>query len=76
MRARAAAGDERSRPWAGWREIDKNLDTYAALRSTETTVVVFEQRLDGEASWARRWGMTLGAASKTHLQNAPEGASR
>jgi hypothetical protein len=32
--------------------------------------------LDGEASWARRWGMTLGAASKTHVQNAPEGASR
>ena len=32
--------------------------------------------LDGEASWARRWGMTLGAASKTHVQNAPEGASK
>jgi hypothetical protein len=23
--------------------------------------------LDGEASWARRWGMTLGSASKTYL---------
>jgi len=23
--------------------------------------------LDGEASWARRWGMTIGAASKTYL---------
>jgi Flavodoxin domain len=32
--------------------------------------------LDGEASWARRWGMTLGAASKTCVQNAPEGARR
>jgi hypothetical protein len=32
--------------------------------------------LDGEASWGRRWGMTLAAASKTHVQNAPEGASR
>ena len=32
--------------------------------------------LDGEASWARRWGMTLAAVSKTHVQNAPEGASR
>jgi len=32
--------------------------------------------LDGEASWARRWGMTLGAASRAHVQNAPEGASR
>jgi hypothetical protein len=30
--------------------------------------------LDGEASWARRWGMTLGAVSKTYVQNAPAGA--
>jgi deazaflavin-dependent oxidoreductase (nitroreductase family) len=44
VRARAAAGDERSRLWARWREIDKNLDAYAALRSTETAVVVFEPR--------------------------------
>jgi hypothetical protein len=28
----------------------------------------------GVASCARRWGMTLGAASKTCIQNAPEGA--
>jgi menaquinone-dependent protoporphyrinogen IX oxidase len=32
--------------------------------------------LDGEASWARRWGMTLGAASKTFVQRAPAGAGR
>jgi deazaflavin-dependent oxidoreductase (nitroreductase family) len=44
VRARAAAGDERSRLWARWREIDKNLDAYAALRSTETAVVVLEPR--------------------------------
>ena len=44
VRARAAAGDERSRLWARWRETDKNLDAYAALRSTETAVVVFEPR--------------------------------
>jgi len=30
--------------------------------------------LDGEAACARRWGMTLGAASKTRIQDAPEGA--
>ncbi len=42
VRARAAAGEERSRLWARWREIDKNLDAYAALRSTETAVVIFE----------------------------------
>lgn len=32
--------------------------------------------LDGEASWARRWGMTLGAVSKTYVRNAPASASR
>ena len=44
VRARAAAGEERSRLWARWREMDKNLDAYAALRSTETAVVIFEPR--------------------------------
>jgi len=42
--ARAAAGEERTRLWARWREIDKNLDAYAALRPTETAVVVFGPR--------------------------------
>jgi hypothetical protein len=32
--------------------------------------------LDGEASWARRWGVRLGAASKACLQNASEGAGK
>jgi hypothetical protein len=32
--------------------------------------------LGGEASCARRWGMTLGAASKACMQNAPEGAGK
>ena len=39
---RAAEGEERSRLWARWREIDKNLDAYAALRSAETAVVILE----------------------------------
>jgi deazaflavin-dependent oxidoreductase (nitroreductase family) len=43
---RAAEGEERSRLWARWREIDKNLDGYAALRSSETAVVVLEPRPD------------------------------
>lgn len=46
VRARAAQGDERSRLWARWREIDKGLDAYAALRSSETPVVVLEPRPD------------------------------
>lgn len=41
---RAAQGVERDRLWARWGEIDKNLDGYAALRSTETAVVVLEPR--------------------------------
>jgi hypothetical protein len=32
--------------------------------------------LDGEASLARRWGMTLGAASKAYTESAPAGAGR
>ena len=42
---RAAQGEERERLWTRWREIDKNLDGYAALRSTETAVVILEPRL-------------------------------
>ncbi|NJP34291.1 nitroreductase/quinone reductase family protein [Micromonospora thermarum] len=44
VRGRAATGDERSRLWARWGEIDTNLDGYAALRSSETAVVVLEPR--------------------------------
>ncbi len=43
---RAAEGEERERLWARWREIDKNLDGYAARRPNETAVVVLEPRLD------------------------------
>jgi deazaflavin-dependent oxidoreductase (nitroreductase family) len=42
VRARAAAGDERSRLWARWREAGTQLDAYAALRSAETAVVILE----------------------------------
>ncbi|MBA4864696.1 nitroreductase family deazaflavin-dependent oxidoreductase [Streptomyces sp. PSKA54] len=43
VRGHAATGDERVRLWARWREIDTNLDDYAALRSSETAVVVLER---------------------------------
>jgi len=33
VRGRAAEGDERSRLWDRWREIDTKLDAYAARRS-------------------------------------------
>lgn len=41
---RAASGEERERLWARWRELDKNLDAYAARRSSETAVVILEPR--------------------------------
>lgn len=42
VRGRAAEGEERSRLWDRWRELEANLDAEAALRSAETAVVVLE----------------------------------
>jgi len=42
VRGRAAVGEERSRLWSRWSEIDDKLDAYAALRSGETAVVILE----------------------------------
>lgn len=42
VKARVASGIERERLWSRWREIDKDLDAYAARRSTETAVVILE----------------------------------
>jgi len=42
VRARAAEGEERSRLWDRWRELNTSLDAEAALRSAETAVVVLE----------------------------------
>jgi len=44
----AAAGEERDRLWQRWAAVDPRLDAYAAERSTETPVIVFEPR-DGTA---------------------------
>ena len=41
---RAAAGAERDQLWGRYREVDRNLDGYAARRPTETAVVVLEPR--------------------------------
>ncbi|MCZ6737052.1 MAG: nitroreductase/quinone reductase family protein [Actinobacteria bacterium] len=46
VRGRSAEGEERSRLWARWREIDANLDAFAALRSAETAVVILEPSPD------------------------------
>ncbi|MFF5991220.1 nitroreductase family deazaflavin-dependent oxidoreductase [Prauserella flavalba] len=42
VRARAAQGEERGRLWARWRELDHNLDAFAARRPGETAVVILE----------------------------------
>ena len=42
VEARIAEGDERERLWDCWRELDKNLDSYAGRRSEETAIVIFE----------------------------------
>lgn len=44
VHGRAAVDEERERLWQRWREIDRNLDAYAARRPRETAVVVFEPR--------------------------------
>lgn len=44
VRAHAATGADRARLWARWREFDPKLDAYAALRPTETAVVVLAPR--------------------------------
>lgn len=44
VQAHAARGIERERLWARWHEVDAHLDAHAALRSTETAVVVLEPR--------------------------------
>jgi F420H(2)-dependent quinone reductase len=44
VRARAAQGAERSHLWARWSNIDRQLDAYAAKRSSPTAVVILEPR--------------------------------
>ena len=44
MLGRAAVGEEPERLWQRWRELEKNLDGYAARRPRETAVVVIEPR--------------------------------
>lgn len=41
---RAARDGERDRLWGRWRELDPRLDGYAALRPSETAVVILEPR--------------------------------
>jgi deazaflavin-dependent oxidoreductase (nitroreductase family) len=44
VRARRAVGEERDRLWQRWAQIDEGLDAYAASRSADTPVILFEPR--------------------------------
>lgn len=46
VRGRAATGEERARLWARWRELDEDLDSYAARRPEPTAVVILEPSPD------------------------------
>ena len=48
IRSRAAIGEERERLWARWAHYDRGLDDFAARRSRQTAVVIFEPRPDQE----------------------------
>jgi F420H(2)-dependent quinone reductase len=45
---RPAVGEERERLWQRWRELDENLDGFAARRPHQTAVVVLEPRAADE----------------------------
>ena len=49
---RAAVGGERERLWQHWRELDEDLDSYAARRPKETAVIVLEPRAAKQSSAA------------------------
>jgi len=44
VHGRSAAGEERDRLWARWRDFGDDVDGYATRRSGETAVVVLEPR--------------------------------
>lgn len=44
VRAREATGEERERLWQRWAEVDLGLDDFAARRTTEPAIIVFERR--------------------------------
>lgn len=48
VRGRAAAGEERSRLWARWREMGDDVDAYATWRPSEAAVVVLEPLPEGK----------------------------
>ena len=68
VRARRAQGDERERLWSRWAEIDKNLDAYAALRPTETAVVILEPQDTA--------GPAAGPAPAGRAAASPEGGAQ
>jgi len=61
VHARRAEGDEHDRLWRRWADVDPGLDGYAALRSNDTPVVVFEPV--GGPPTSASWGGPIVAAA-------------
>ncbi|HEY5882202.1 MAG TPA: nitroreductase/quinone reductase family protein [Nakamurella sp.] len=57
VQGRPAEGQERTRLWARWLEVDPKLDDYAAMRSSETTIVILEPGPDPSTSSPNRAGL-------------------
>ena len=68
---RPAVGGERERLWQRWRELDKNLDGYAARRPRETAVVVLEPRTAAEVKG--RESPSLPECADMSLERPPTG---
>jgi F420H(2)-dependent quinone reductase len=60
---RPAVGEERERLWQRWRELDENLDGFAARRPHQTAVVVLEPRAADEPP------REVSAASRSHASS-------
>jgi hypothetical protein len=71
VKAHAAAGAERSRLWAKWREVEPELDGYAARRPSETALVILEPRQWVElTAWLTgRWSMWAVSGDRMRFRN-------
>jgi hypothetical protein len=53
VRGRAAVGAERTELWERYRDVDRNLDVYAARRPQETGILVLEPTTADELGSSR-----------------------